>query len=102
MSMLKIAERVMGEGALYRDGQLIMRAAYELSRYGEFHVRDGHLVQTGEVVEGHLHASPDTLEPLLGTASPLTVHLDDGRRCDVYLLNSEGTLTSADGRGFYA
>lgn len=101
MSMLRLTERTMGEGDLYRLGELVIRAGYELARYHEFDVKDGDLVARGELVEGHLHAAAHVLEPLLGTAAPLTLHLDDGRRFDLYVLNADGVITSADRRGFY-
>src|SRR5687767_8283430 len=101
MSMLRLAERVMGEGDLYRLGERVLRAGYEMSLYHEYTVQGGDLKPTGDVIEGQLHAPPDALEPLLGTSSPLTLHLDDGRSCDVYVLNTEGQVTAADLRGFY-
>jgi hypothetical protein len=101
MSMLRLVERTMGEGDLYRLGGRVLRAGYELSRYQEFDVSDGQLALRGELVEGHLHASAQGLEPLLGTAAPLTLHLDDGRRVDLFVLNADGVVTSADQRGFY-
>lgn len=102
MSMLRLAERVMGEGDVYRQGRRLLRAGYELSRYREFAVRGSEMVPMGEVVEGHLHGAPDTLEGLLGTAAPLTLHLDDGRFVDLFLVNTDGVITAADERGFYA
>ena len=101
MSLLRLAERVMGEGEVFRAGERLTCVAYELSLYGEYLVKDGSLALAGQVVEGHVHASPDALEALLGLTAPLTLHLEDGRRCDVYLLNTEGTITSADDRGCY-
>lgn len=101
MSMLRLAERVMGEGDLYRAGARVLRAGYELARYRQFVLSGGELLPRGELVEGHLHAAPAQLEALLGTSHPLTLHLDDGRRCDVYILNPDGVVTSADERGFY-
>lgn len=102
MSLLRLMERLMGEGAVSRDGTPMGRLAYELSRYGEFEVVDGALEPRGDVVEGHLHASPDVLNDLVGMSAPLTIALEDGRRCDVYVVNVEGAVTGADSRGFYA
>src|SRR5262245_9334889 len=101
MSMLRLTERVMGEGDLYREGTKVLRTGYELSKYQELAVRGGELSPAGEVVEGHLLAPSDALTPLLGTASPLTLHLDDGRHFDLYVVNPDGVVTSADQRGFY-
>jgi hypothetical protein len=101
MSILRLVERVMGEGDLLRDGARVLRVGYELAVYDQLTAHEGRLIPGGGLVEGHLHAAPDALEPLLGTASPLTLLLDDGRRCDLYLLNSDGVITSANERGFY-
>jgi len=101
MSMLRLVERVMGEGDLHRSGEKVLRAGYELARYAQFDVAGSELTPRGEVVDGHLHAAPGALEPLLGTSQPLTLHLDDGRRVDLYVLNAEGALTGADERGLY-
>jgi hypothetical protein len=101
MSMLRLAERVMGEGDVFRAGDRVVRAGYELARYQQFTVDGSELIPRGEVVEGHLLAAPDLLPTLMGTAAPLTVHLDDGRRVDLYVVNEDGMVTSADERGFY-
>lgn len=100
--MLRLVERVMGEGMLVRAGERVLQVSYELTRYHEFAVRGGDMVPTGEVVEGHLHAPSDALEPLLGTSATLTLHLDDGRRFDLFVVNAEGVVTPADTRGFYS
>jgi hypothetical protein len=101
MSILRLVERVMGEGDLHRDGKPVSRAGYELARYHELTLEDRRMTTTGEVVEGHLVAPPETLDALLGTSSPITLSLDDGRRFNLYVLNQDGTVTSADERGFY-
>jgi hypothetical protein len=100
MSMLRLAERVMGEGDVHRLGEHVARAGYELSRYHEVTVGAGEMQDAGEVVEGHLHATPDVLEPLLGTSAPITLYLDDGRVVSLYVLNADGMVTGADGQGF--
>jgi hypothetical protein len=101
MTMLRLAERVMGEGRLTREDSTVAHAGYELSRYHQFAVEGGGLRARGEIVEGHLHLPQDALEPLLGTAAPLTLHLDDGRCVNLYVVNLDGVITSADERGFY-
>lgn len=99
--MLRLVERVLGEGDVVRDGQRLLRAGYELALYQAWAAAGGQLVPGHYEVEGHLMAAPDALDPLLGTTSCLTLHLDDGRRFDCYLLNHEGALTPADQRGLY-
>jgi hypothetical protein len=92
---------VLGEGDVFRDGERVLRAGYELALYQNWEVHDGALVPAQFEVDGHLMAPGPQLESLLGTASPLTLALDDGRRVDLYVLNGEGAVTPADERGFY-
>jgi hypothetical protein len=99
--MLRLIERVLGEGDVYRLGEPVLRAGYELALYQDWTSVDGRLTPGHYEVGGHLLAAPEALEPLLGTAASLTLHLDDGRRFECYLLNQEGTLTPADERGLY-
>jgi hypothetical protein len=99
--MLRVVERVLGEGDVHRSGACVARTGYELSLYRQWVDKDGQLEPRHFEVEGHLIAPPDVLEPLLGTSAPLTLHLDAQRAVDVYLLNSDGAVTSADDRGFY-
>jgi hypothetical protein len=99
--MLRLVERVLGEGDVFRDGTRLLRTGYELALYQNWNVQEGALVPAQYEVEGHLMAPAPELESLLGTASPLTLRLDDGRRVDLYLLNLEGAVTPADERGFY-
>jgi hypothetical protein len=99
--MLRVVERVLGEGDLIREGQRVLRAGYELTLYQDWSQRDGTLQPGHYEVEGHLLAAPEALEQALGVVAPLTLHLDDGRRFDLYVINTEGTITGADQRGFY-
>ncbi|MCL4845338.1 MAG: hypothetical protein KJ066_02270 [Acidobacteria bacterium] len=99
--MLRVVERVLGEGALVQNGKVVLRAGYELTLYREWTPRGTELVAGSFQVEGHLLASPDGLEPLLGVASVLTLRLDERRAVDLYVVNPDGLITSADDRGFY-
>jgi hypothetical protein len=99
--MLRVVERVLGEGDLHRGGAWVAQAGYELTLYRKWVDTDGRLEPRHYEVEGHLLANPDVLEPLLGTSAPLTLHLDGQRAVDLYLLNTDGAITSADERGFY-
>jgi hypothetical protein len=99
--MLRVVERVLGEGELYRDGELLVRAGYELTVYREWTPTPGGLAPGAFSVEGHLLAPAPDLEHALGTLSPATLHLDDGRRFDLFVVNPEGAITSADERGLY-
>jgi hypothetical protein len=99
--MLRVIERVLGEGDLVREGETVLRAGYELTLYQNWSEKDGVLQPGHYEVEGHLLAASEALDRALGTSAPLTLHLDDGRRVDLYVINTEGTITSADHRGFY-
>lgn len=99
--MLRLVERVLGEGELHRDGTAVLRAGYELALYRHWAHEGGQLTPGHFEVEGFVMAPPESLDALLGTASPLTLHLDDGRRFDCYVLNHEGAVTPADERGLY-
>jgi hypothetical protein len=92
---------VLGEGALRRHDELVANAGYELTLYQQWHDDGGTLRPGHYEVEGHLLAPPDALDAALGTSAPLTLHMDDGRRFDLYVLNTDGAITAADERGFY-
>lgn len=99
--MLRLVERVLGEGDLRRDGRTLLRAGYELSHYQHWENVGGVLTPGHYEVDGHLIAPAERLEAALGTAAPCTLHLDDGRRFDLYVLNPDGAITPADQRGLY-
>ena len=99
--MLRVVERTMGEGDLRREGATVLRVGYELTLYRHWDSHDGVLVPGHYEVEGILVAAPEALERALGVSAPLTLHLDDGRRCNLYVINPEGVITSADELGLY-
>lgn len=99
--MLRVVERVMGEGPAHRDGRELFRVGYELTVYRNWTSSNGTLEPGHFEVEGHLMASPEQLDGALGVSSPITLHLDDGRRFDFYVVNTEGVVTGADERGLY-
>ena len=99
--MLRVVERVLGEGDLVREGRTVLRAGYEIALYRQWSDERGTLVPGAYEVEGCLLADSADLERALGTSSPATLLMDDGRRVDLYVLNPDGAITGADGRGFY-
>ncbi len=99
--MLRVVERVLGEGDILQHGAAVLKVGYELTLYREWTPTGAELVAGPFQVEGHLLASPEALDPLLGVANVLTLALDDGRAVDVFIVNAEGLITSADERGFY-
>jgi len=68
--MLRVVERVLGEGDVHRGGACVARTGYELSLYRQWVDKDGQLEPRHFEVEGHLIAPPEVLEPLLGTSAP--------------------------------
>jgi hypothetical protein len=98
--MLRVVERVFGEGKLETPaGAADLRAGYQLAVYRDWQDKDGALTAGDFVIEGHVLASPDELRPLLFTADPLLLRLDDGRRVRVYVVSEEGAVSGADGAG---
>ena len=98
--MLRVVERVLGEGDLTREGQRLARVGYELTLYQEWHEQCGKFIAGGFSVEGLFVAPPHALEPALGTAAPLPLHMDDGRAWQCYVVNTDGLVTPADEQGF--
>lgn len=94
--MLRVVERVFGEGELHGQPNLSLKAGYQLAVYRDWRDKDGTLTAGDFVVEGHVLASPDDLRSLLFTADPLTLHLDDGRHVRVYVVSEEGAVSGAD------
>ncbi len=99
--MLRVVERVMGEGVLTREGHRLGTVAYELTLYRQWASTPEGLVPGEYEVDGHFMAPPDRLDAWTGTSAPLVLHLDDGRRVDLYVVNLDGVVTPADTRGFY-
>ena len=97
--MLRVVERVFGEGALSGGAHAGLPTGYQLTVYRTWEDKSGALTAGDFVIEGHVMASPDDLRPLLFTAEPLILTLDDGRRVRVYVVSEEGAVSGADGEG---
>ena len=65
--MLRVVERVFGEGELQGQTNGPLKAGYQLAVYRDWRDQDGTLTAGDFVVEGHVLASPDELRPLLFT-----------------------------------
>lgn len=95
-------ERLVGEGHLYdaREPGESQRVACEIDVYRDWQLASGTL-QPGEwVIEGHLLASPDVLEPLAGRGDPFRLVLDDGRVLEVFVLDGQGRIVNVEGTTF--
>jgi hypothetical protein len=97
--VLRVVERLFGEGELTGPAPSGLRTGYQLAVYRNWEDRNGALTPGDFVVEGHVMAPPDALRPLLFTAEPLTLTLEDGRRLRVYVVSEEGAVSGADGSG---
>jgi hypothetical protein len=97
--VLRVVERIFGEGELQRHDATALPVGYQLAVYRDWHDAAGTLAPGGFVVEGHVMASLDDLRPLVFTAEPLVLRLEDGRFLDVYVVSEEGAVNSADDKG---
>ena len=101
--MLRLVDRVFGEGHLHggpSEGPLAV--GYELEVYRDWASQDGQLVPGEWVIEGHLLAAPDALEPLAGRSTPFALHLDDGRRLELFVLDPHGRIVNVEGTALTA
>lgn len=92
-------ERLFGEGELTGAAQEPLRTGYQLAVYRNWEDKAGVLTAGDFVVEGHVLAPPDALRPLLFTAEPLVLTLDDRRWVRIYVVSEEGAVSGADGAG---
>ncbi len=97
--MLRVVERLSGDGQLWRGGDHVLDAGYQLAVYREWKDAAGELVAEGYVIDGHLLVTPDQLEGLVFTETPLVLRLEDGRRAAIYIVSDAGAIASADDRG---
>lgn len=101
--MLRLSDRTFGEGRL--EGPALSAAlpvGYELEVYRDWTSRDGTLSPGEWVIEGHLLAAAQALEPLAGHGTPFQLHLDDGRRLEVFVLDPHGRIVNVEGTTFIA
>lgn len=97
--MLRIVERVLGDGAIVAADQSRTRAGYQLAVYREWADQNGELVAGGFVVEGLVMLEPAALAKLLFTSRPLRLELEDGRSVAIYIVSEDGSVSGADDRG---
>lgn len=100
--MLRLVERLFGEGALHdpRAPDAPVAVAFELDVYRDWQAV-GDDLQPGEwIIEGHLLAPPDVLAGFTGRGDPFSLHLDDGRRLHVFIVDGEGRVVNVEGTTF--
>jgi hypothetical protein len=95
--MLRIVERLFGEGQVLRGGAPVGACGYSVSVYREWQAAGPSMVAGDFVIEGHMMLPPHDLEGLLG-ASDLVLRLDDGRWFDFHLVSLDGAIANVDGR----
>lgn len=95
--MLRLVDRVFGEGSLHHDDAAIAVVGYELDVYRDWIVRGADLEPGAWVIEGHLMADAGTLASLAGRATPFSLHLDDGRHLALFILDPHGRLVNVEG-----
>lgn len=95
-------ERLFGEGRLHDPGapDRPLPTAYELDVYRDWYVHDGALTPGDWVVEGHLLAPADALAALEGRGNTFTLHMDDARRLEVFVLDGAGRIVNVEGTTF--
>lgn len=95
MKEIEELERASGRGSVYtKDDTLLGEADYAIAVLQTVHVeRDGRIPGLKDI-EGWI-------EPIGPIATPLTLHLQDGRRFDFFYSNSEGGIEDRAGRGLY-
>jgi hypothetical protein len=97
--MLRVVERLFGEGELVRQDGRVLPTGYQLVVYRDWQDAGGTLTPRAFVVEGHVMAPPQELTPLLFTNDPLTLKLADGRFVRVFVVSEDGAVSGADDRG---
>ena len=102
--MLRLVERLFGEGHLQdpQAPETPLAAAYELEVYRDWQVHDGALTPGEWIVEGHLLAAPERLAALAGRGGTFTLHMDDARRLEVFVLDDQGKIVNVEGTTFVA
>lgn len=99
--MLRLVERVFGEGQLH-DATVAapLAVAYELDVYRDWQVRDATMVPGEWVIEGHLMAAAEALAALAGRGDLFRLAMDDGRHLDVFVLDGQGRIVNVEGTTF--
>ncbi len=95
--MLRIVERLFGEGQVLCGGTPVGAGGYSVSVYRDWQPAGREMVAGDFVIEGHLMLPPHDLERLLGAAN-LVLRLDDGRWLDFHLVGLDGAIANVDGR----
>lgn len=101
--MLRLVDRVLGEGRLVRPGDpgaARLHVGYELEVYRDWIVDAGDMTPGEWVIEGHLLAAPGLLEPLAAQPGPFLLELGDARRLEVFVLDPHGKVVNVEGTSF--
>jgi len=83
-----------GIGELFHEEQLVATGRYRVEVVEPTAMKLGH-------IEGVVNLNPATSFTLITSNNMLTLHLEDGRRWDCFLQNSDGRLVNR-GQGLYS
>ncbi len=101
-------ERHRGTGDLYQSGKVVCKGIkYDVRVFQEMHEVRGFGTGSSQVpglkeIRGHFTETDGGFHfpSLMTSDGPLTLHLQDGRRWDCFLSNSDGTAVN-QGDGIY-
>ena len=94
---MKLVEECAGVGDLSRQGDVIRRVRYRISRYQGMQEGNGLPVPGLHRIEGSIDVDPGSeMAPLVGT--PLTLRLEDGRALGIMIVDAQGRVL-AEGHG---
>ena len=99
--MQRIVEQSAGDGDVFSGTVPVGRVHYHLAVYQHFPDDEGESVPANVEVEGRVTAIEGLdVEECHRSGVELTLHLVDGRRLDLLIMNDEGGIRST-GRGLY-
>ncbi|MPY89761.1 MAG: hypothetical protein GEU99_17795 [Luteitalea sp.] len=98
--MLRLVERLFGDGEISEQGVLLARAGYMLAVYRDWQQAADELIPGEYVIEGHLMADPETLARLVAPLTPRELLLDDGRRLLILIVSADGAIMNVEGATF--
>jgi hypothetical protein len=100
--MQRIVEQPAGDGDVFSGGARVGRVHYHLAVYQHFSEHEGESVPAHLEVEGRMTAIGDLdVAGCHQRGVELTLHLVDGRRLDLLVINDRGGIRST-GRSLHA
>ncbi len=106
--MLRELETVSGEGKVYCHGEYMYPVRYRITVLQRMHTIKTYGSAPSQIpglmdIKGRIAADKAALLHMVEQAEPpFTLHLQDGRRLDFLVVNSEGRILNASDRGLYS